>query len=200
MKKTTIVSILYILVSFSCTRDNETDNCGCNGPKTEFVKKIFGVVVETDDGFEILTDEKGLLIPCSGLTEKFKIHGQAVTVSGTLRVPCKKIPGESAITPIQISQIKMRNSGYDKTDISLNIIKRENYGYSQGFGYLIEDLRVSHGLKILQPHIPAISGLIPFDTPTHATEAGMLVIFKMRKTQDLPSLSIDVLKYVNIIQ
>jgi hypothetical protein len=200
LKKATILFLLYILISFSCRKENETEKCGCDGTKTERIEKIFGIVVETDDGFEILTDEKGLLLPCSGLPEDFKIESQPVIVSGTLKIPCKKIPYEFSITPVEIREIKLRGSTYDKTDITLTIIKSEDYGYDPGFGYFIEDYRPLVEIKVLQPHIPAVSGLIPFNTPDEATITGVLVIYLLRKNPGLlPSLSLEILKYVNII-
>ncbi|HEY5771261.1 MAG TPA: DUF4907 domain-containing protein [Chitinophagaceae bacterium] len=198
MKKETVILILYMLISFSCKKEAETEKCGCDGTKTEFIEKIFGIVIETDDGFEILTDEKGLLIPCSELAGDFKNGSQPVTVSGTLKVPCKKIPYDFEVTPIEISELKLRDSTYDKTDITLTIIKSEDYGYDPGFGYFIDDHR--SGLRISQPHIPAVSGLIPFNTPDQATKTGVLVIYLLRKNSGpLPSLSIEILKYINII-
>lgn len=200
MKKLTTILVLFILISFSCRKDNQTDKCGCHSPKTEAIEKIFGVVVETDDGFEILTDEKGLLKPCSELPGYFKNGSQPVTVSGILKVPCKKIPYDFDITPIQISDLKLRDSSYDKTDITLTIIRSEDYGYNPGFGYFIEDHRSVNGIRILQPHLPAVSGLTPFNTKEQARKTGMLVIYLLRKNPGLlPSLSIEILQYLNII-
>ena len=199
MEKQAIIFILYILISFSCKKQSEANKCGCDGTKTESVDKIFGIVTETDDGFEILTDEKGLLVPCSELPENFKIESQPVTISGTLKIPCKKIPNNFSITPVEISELKLRASNYDKTDITLTIVKSEDYGYAPGFGYYIEDHRSMGGMKVLQPHIPAVSGLTPFKTPSESTKSGLLVIYLLRKNQDLPSLSIEILKYINVI-
>jgi len=80
-------------------------------------------MIKTSDGFEILTDEKGLLLPCSGLPDNFKIESQPVTVSGSLRVSCKKIPEGFNITPIEVSDTKLLASNYDKTDITLTIFQ-----------------------------------------------------------------------------
>ena len=187
-----------MLISFSCHKHDKIEKCGCDGTKTEFIEKIFGIVIETDDGFEILTDEKGLLIPCSELPMDLKNGSQPVTVSGTLKIPCKKIPYDFEVTPIEISEIKLRASTYDKTDITLSLIRSEDYGYDPGFGYFIDDY--ISGLKISQPHIPAVSGLIPFNTPDQATKTGVLVISLLRKNPgQLPSLSIEILQYINII-
>jgi hypothetical protein len=45
------------------------------------IENLFGIVVETVDGFEILSDEKGLLFPCSELPAEFKKEEQPVIVS-----------------------------------------------------------------------------------------------------------------------
>ena len=200
MKNAVIIVILYSLVGFGCHKKNETDACGCHGPKTETIENVFGIMAETEDGFEILTDTKGLLIPCSDLSKDFKIESQPVIVSGTLKIPCKKIPDEFSITPIEISSLKLRDSGYNKSDISLSIIKSEDYGYDPGFGYFIKDNRSSGGISIIQPHIPAVSGLTPFATQEQATKTAMLVIYLLRNYTGLPSLSIEVLKYIKVIK
>jgi hypothetical protein len=174
------------------------DKCGCNGTKTEIIDKMFGIVIETDDGFEIVTDEKGLLLPCSEIPASFKNGSQPVSISGTLKKSCKKILYDFDLTPIQISELKLRNSTYDKSDITLTVIKSEDYGYTPGFGYFVED-QVS-GLKLLQPHIPAVSGIVPFKTPEDATKTALLAIHLLRKNPgQLPSLSLEILRYINII-
>lgn len=198
MKKSTTLLALFILVSFSCRKNIDyTENCGCNGPETELVENIFGIITETDDGFEILTDTKGLLLPCAELPAVFKKEAQPVEVSGMLKVPCKKIPYDVDITPIAITGLKLRSAAYNKTDISLTIIKSEDYGYSTGFGYMVED-HVS-GFKILQPFIPAVSGIVPFTTATHAEKTAVLSIHLLRKSPGLPSLSLEILKYMHVI-
>ena len=199
LKKETIIFLLFVLMGFACRKGHETGPCACDGATTEFVK-IFGIAIQTDDGFEILTDEKGLLIPCSKVYELLINESQPVTVTGTLRIPCKEIPDGFSVTPIEISEIKLRDSTYDKTDITLTIIKSEDFGYPAGFGYFIEDHRAAGGIRIFQPHIPAISGLIPFSTPDQARKAGVLVISLLRKHPGaLPSLTVEVLQYTNII-
>ncbi len=198
MKKLTTILVACIVIGFGCRKHTETDSCGCNSPQTESVKNIFGIVIETDDGFEILSDEKGLLKPCSELAANLKTGSQAIILSGTLKTSCKEIPADFSITPIEISEYKLSASAYTKTDITLTIIKSEDYGYPKGFGYLIEDTRPG-GKKILQPHIPVIQGLVPFSTPEQATKTGMLVIYLQRKGFDLPSLSMEVLQYINIV-
>jgi len=198
MKKLTVILSLFSLINWSCYKDSDNEICGCERMgRTEEVKDLFGMVVETDDGFEILTDEKGLLVPCDGLPDNLKIDFQPVTISGKLKTACKEIPQGFKITPIQVSDIKARITGYDKTDITLVLIKSENYGYSPGFGYFIEDLRTPHGTRILQPHIPAIGGLKVFTTPQQATKTALLMIYLIR--DGVGSIGKETLEYINVI-
>src|SRR5687767_2685058 len=171
MKKGVVVLIVYLLFNLSC---NKPVDCGCDMSLIETVNSIFGLIIKTDDGFEILTDEKGLLIPCSDLPANFKVESQPVLVSGTLKIHCKKIADEFKITPIVISDIKLRASNYDKTDITLNIFQNNENTNEEGFGYMIDDLRTPNGTRIRQPHIPAIPGLSPFISPHQATMTGLL--------------------------
>src|SRR6187401_234898 len=99
------------------------------------------------------------------LAPEFKKEGQPVIVSGTLKAPYKKIPDKFEITPIEINALQLRAFVYNKTDITLEIIKSEDHGLKPGFGYFIEDLRTPHGTRILQPHLPAVPGLDPFCAP-----------------------------------
>ena len=193
MKKEVVVLFVYLLFNLSCNKPVE---CGCEATATETVNSIFGLIIKTDDGFEILTDEKGLLIPCGDLPENFKIESQPVLVSGTLKIHCKKIADEFKITPIKISDIKLRASNYDKTDITLNIFQNENTN-DESFGYMIDDLRTPNGTRIRQPHIPAIPGLSPFITPQHATMTGLLMIYIIRKGNG--SITSEILRYINVI-
>jgi len=148
---------------------------------------------------EILSDEQGLLLPCSSLVVRYLHDSQPVIVSGLIKNPCKIIPYSFSITPIDISDIQFLDSSYNKTDITLQVIKSEDYGYPAGFGYFVEDHRPG-GLRILQPHLPAVSGFIPYKSPAEATKSAMLVIYLMRKYPgSLPSQTVDILKYIKII-
>ena len=198
MKKSTVILIFFSLINWNCYKDNDKEVCGCErmGPTVE-VKDIFGIVVETDDGIEILTDEKGLLIPCSSIPENLKVDFQPVTISGKLKTACKEIDQGFKITPIQVSDIKSRGTNYDKKDITLTIIKSENYGYSAGFGFFLEDLRAPYGTRVLQPTIPAIGGLKTFATSTQAIKTGLLFVYMTRA--GTVSVGREILDYINVI-
>jgi hypothetical protein len=198
MKKLTVILIFFSLFNWNCYKDSNNEVCGCDRMgRTEEVKDIFGIGVETDDGFEILTDEKGLLVPCSSIPENLKVDFQPVTISGKLKTACKEIDQGFKITPIQVSDIKSRSANYDKKDITLTIIKSENYGYSAGFGFFMEDLRTPHGTRVLQPTIPAIGGLKTFATPVQATKTGILFVYLARGRS--VSIGREILDYINVI-
>ena len=197
MRKGLTIFILTALISFSCDKETETEKCGCDWTKTETVDDIFGLVIETDDGFEILTDEKGLLIPCADLAPEFKIDFQPVTISGQLRLHCDKIFGEFKITPIDITEIIIRETNYDKTDITLTVIKSEDYGYDPGFGFKIEDNRDPFGATVVSPTRPAVGGNIPFDTSDKAIKSGLLYIYTFRVGASF--VTPDVLRYINVV-
>ncbi len=201
MKKGTIIGILYLLINLSCNKENQNANSGGDANSVgnaETVNSLFGVVVKTDDGFEILTDEKGLLLPSINLPENLKIDSQPVTVSGILKTPIKKIPEGFNITPIEISDIKLRASNYDKTDIKLTIKKNENEeGHYQAFEYFIEDLRIDHGTRILQPHLPAVGGFVPFTSVDQAIKTALLHIYIIRNGNS--AVTEEVLKYIHVI-
>lgn len=197
MKKGLTIFILTALISFSCDKEAETEKCGCAGTKTETIDNIFGLVIETDDGFEILTDEKGLLIPCAELAPELKIDFQPVTISGQLRLPCDKVFGEFKITPIEITEISIRGTNYDKTDISLTVIKSEDYGYDPGFGYFIEDLRTPNGTRNLQPTVPAVGGNVTFDSSDKAIATALLTIYIVRGGHAF--VTPEVLQYINVV-
>jgi hypothetical protein len=193
----TTLFILLIVIAVSCKKSTEPGNCGCNSATTEDIDNVFGVIAETDDGFEIISDEKGLLLPCSALPQDAKKDGQTVVISGKLKTSCKEIPQGFPVTPIEISSLELRVSGYDKKDITLGIIKSEDYGLRAGFGYYIEDLRSPNGTKILQPEIPAMPGFDTFCSNEQATKTGVAQIYLIRRNQG--ALGEAFLKYIHVL-
>ena len=195
-----ILFVLLLTIGLGCKKQKEAEACGCNSLQTDVVENIPGIVVETDDGFEILSDQKGLLVPCSDLPVEFRKEGQPVTISGILKTSCKKIPNDFSITPITIRSLNVRATAYDKTDITLSIVQtKDYYPNADGFGYIIDDTRPQHQFKIMQPHKPAVPGLFGFCTDKHATICAMSVIYLMRTRGGLPSMTIEMLDYLNII-
>ena len=198
MKKGIILFAITSLIGVSCEKQRVTPGtCGCNGSNTELVDNIAGVIVETQDGFEILTDEKGLLSPCGALSPYLMVDNQSVTLSGQLKMPCKTIFGEFAVTPIDITAISKNNTNYNKTDITLTVIRSEDYGYAAGFGFKLEDKRSSHGTTLIQAIRPAVSGNDPFDTPDKAMKSGLLFVYSLRKGKSF--ITPEVLEYIKVV-
>ncbi|WKZ58793.1 MAG: hypothetical protein QY309_13085 [Cyclobacteriaceae bacterium] len=200
MKKGLTIMTWTTLLVFGCSKeaDIEVEKCGCDGTKTETVDNIFGLVVETTDGFEIITDEKGILKPCTELTGDIAADFQPVTLSGQLRLNCNEISGYFKITPIEINEITIRATNYNKTDITLTIVRSEDYGYEPGFGYFIEDKRTTFGTRWLQPHIPAVGGLSTFDSEDKAVKTGLLSIFSVRGQSAY--ITPEILEYIKVVQ
>jgi hypothetical protein len=184
-----IIFFLVVLFFTACEKENTI--------KGREVENLLGIVIETDDGFEIITDEEGILLPGSELPAELKKDGQFVTISGKLKAPVKTLSHNLSITPIDISSIELRTSAYDKTDITLAIIKSEDYGYKAGFGYFIENLRYAHRTRVLQPHLPAVSGLEPFCTQEDATKTGIALIYLLRKYNG-GAISVEFLDHINV--
>jgi len=200
LKSGSIILFAFILISSSCSKKHAAEKPGCGRTGTEFVK-VIGMGIQTQDGIEIVTDEKGLLIPCTIPIGQNLPDSQPVIVSGLLKSTLKTIPDHFDVTPIDISEIKFLNSAYDKTDITLQVIRSEDYGYPPGFGYYIEDHRFPFGTKILQPHLPAVSGIAPFKSPAQAIQTALLVIYLMRKNPEVgASMSVDILRYTNVVK
>ena len=200
MKKGLTIFTWTTMLVFGCSKevDTETEKCGCDGTKTETVDNIFGLVVETTDGLEIITDEKGILTPCTGLTGDIAADFQPVTLSGQLRLNCKETNGYYKIIPIEITEIKPRANNYDKSDITLTITKSEDYGYDPGFGFCIEDKRTDFGGKLCAPTIPTVGGFPTFDTEKKAIKTGLLYISITRGQRAI--VTPDLLKYIKVIE
>ena len=160
---------------------------------------MFGMVLETDDGFEIITDEKGLLLPCDALPEAFKKDGLLVTVSGQAGVPCTKTDQPFTVTPIDISSLTLRTQTYDKTDVTIAIIKSEDYSAQKGFGYFIEDKRKPNGTRIIQPHIPAVGGLKTFCSRDQAMKTAIAMVCVTRGGRYI-SIEEAFLKYIHVLK
>jgi len=196
MKKGLAIFILTTLISFGCDKEPETMKCGCDGTKSEAVDNIFGLVVETTDGFGIITDEKGILIPCTELTGDFRTDFQPVTLSGQLRLHCNEINGYFKLTQIEISEIALRETNYDKTDVTLTITKSEDYGYDPGFGYCVDDNRTAFGTTLCAPTIPSVGGNETFDTEEKAIKAGLLTVFSVRGQSAYTTP--EILRYIKV--
>jgi hypothetical protein len=157
------------------------------------------MISETDDGFQIISDEKRLLLPTAELAHEFKKDGQPVMVSGILKAPRKVIRDGFSVTPIEISELNLQISAYEKSDITLSIIKSEDHGGKPGFGYFIEDQRSPSPFRTLQYLRPAVPGLDAFCSWEQATKTAICVIYQMRKARGFPSLTAELLDYIHVL-
>jgi len=195
--KQILSNILIVACSTLISCEDEVI-CGCSGAGSTETNQSnrYGTVIETEDGFQIFSDEDGFLLPCEELDPALRINGQPVLISGQMKISCKKIYPNFPITPTRLSLIPLENK-YDRLDITLTIIKSEDYGYSEGFGFQVEDKRTVGGTKILQPTIGSIEGNEVYDTELKAYLNGLLVVYAVRNATT--AISKEVLQYIKVI-
>lgn len=198
MKKILAVLTISCLTLFSC-QDDDSNDCGCTGTETNRTSSSnrYGTVIETLDGFLIFSDEDGFLLPCKELDESLRVNGKPVYISGQMKKSCKTINPNFPINPVRFDNIIPLDNKYDRLDITLKIIKSEDYGYAPGFGYFIEDNRTVGGTRVLQPHIPVIGGLQVYNTEEKAYLNGLLVVYAVRNATT--DISKEVLQYIKVI-
>jgi hypothetical protein len=197
MKTKLSIGIIAFLILNSC-QENNSNKCGCSGTNTIRTNSSNGyaTIIETTDGFQIFSDQDGFLSPCKEPDPTLKVIGKPVLISGQIKQSCKTIVPNFPINPVQFDAIIPLNNKYDRLDITLTIIKSEDYGYPQGFGFLVEDNRTIGGTKILQPTIP-IEGIHVYDTELKAYLNGLLVVYAVRNANT--EISQEVLQYIKVI-
>jgi hypothetical protein len=184
----------FTIGSFYCCHDLQDKPCGCVDDPITYTAQIFGILVKTNSGYEIFSDSLGILCPCNPIDSGFSSDFTPILFSGNLKSNCKKIGGEFMYSPIQISNMTQYDKGYDKLDITLIIIKSENYGYDAGYGYFINDNRSPYGTRILNATKGQCGGFIPFETQEDAYLAGLLEIYSLRTAKS--SVNCEVIKYI----
>lgn len=198
MKRTHFAIIFLYLILSNC-QEIVSNKCGCGGTNTIRTNESnrYATVIETLDGFQIFSDQDGFLLPCRELDSQLKVNGKAVLVSGQIKQSCKKVAPNFQINPVLFDNIIPVDNPYNRLDITLTIIKSEDYGYPQGFGFFIEDKRTIGGTRILQATIP-IEGIHVYDNEQKAYLNGLLVVYGVRNANT--DISEDILRYIKVIQ
>jgi hypothetical protein len=197
MKNSLPLAIVFYLILIGC-QDRESNKCGCSGINTIRTNSsnTYATIIETTDGFQIFSDQDGFLLPCKGLDPAFEVNGKPVLISGQIKLSCKKVEPNFPINPVQFDNIIPLDYKYNRLDITLTIIKSEDYGYPQGFGFLVEDKRTVGGTSILQATIP-IEGIHVYDTKLKAYLNGLLVVYAVRSANT--EISQETLKYIKVL-
>jgi hypothetical protein len=198
MKTLSSIVTISCLILLGC-QDDDSNKCGCAGTNTILTNSSnrYATIIETLDGFQIFSDEDGFLQPCKELDASLKINGKPVLISGQIKKSCKTIDPNFPINPVQFSNIIPLQNKYDRLDITLTIIKSEDYGYDEGFGYFIEDKRIIGGAKILAPTISELEGNQVYDTEEKAYLNGLLMVYAVRNATT--DISKEVLQYIKVL-
>lgn len=191
---------LIVFAIFSCDKGKEVEFkiCDCVGKQEESVNLEGGDVVLSVDGYKIISIEHGYLTPCQVLPESFQEEGQLVQFTGRIIPTCKKEHSGYAIWSLylEITEIKKIDTLYKNGNLSIEVIRTENYGKQPGFGYIVEDARKN--FKIVQDEIPAQLGIEPFKTKEDALKIAFLVAHRLNNFEDFPSVYLADLHFLKI--
>jgi len=174
--------------------------CGCEGTGAKSFEEVDAIVVSTTEGYFLLSPFTGYYSLCNDLAPDLQTDGLMVGVSGTTKSTCSKpddVFMQQQTNYSNISTISVAtDSIFSVPPFQIRIIKSEDYGYSPGFGY-----RISHssGFKIIQQTIPAIGGNKPFKTSTDAFKTAVLVSYKLNLEVGLPSLTVQDLRFLQVL-
>lgn len=200
-----ILTFLFLLVLSACIEDENKVKCGCNATIKEGKVSTDGIVVKVFDGnfdgYVFLSLEDGYYDVCDTLPAELQVDGLMLEVSGNVKKPCEKSIDPVYYVqhyPFELSTYETPvDSLFKEGPIIITIIKSEDYGYPQGFGYRVESL---DGLKILQPTIPGVGGLKTFPTPTEAFKVAVLVGHKILASSNaFPTVTLEDLYYLQVL-
>jgi len=182
-----------ILFLLSCHDDEK--KCDCRGEPTLRFADDFGVVLNSPEGYLIVTGRGGISKICDIGEQQ---TNQRIIFEGEIRSNCYI----STNTEVELSNIIIKSyhvvskmdSVIDMGGIKLNIIHSEDYGHEQGFGFLLSGL--------------ATEWLVPYNTVTgevfqnreDALRVGILTVSKMRRVTKYPDMTRDELKLLGIIK
>jgi len=196
MKIIVSIGIVFSLTFISCQVESD---CGCSGSNTTETNNSnrFATIMETTDGYQLFSDEDGFLSPCEKLDPELRVNGKPVLISGMMKQSCKTIDPNFPINPVQLGMTIPLDHKYDRLDITLTIIKSEDYGYAEGFGFIVEDNRTVGGTKLLQATIGGVAGNQVYDTELKAYLNGLLVVYGVRNATT--EVSPETLRYIKVI-
>jgi hypothetical protein len=176
--------------------------CSCKANlKTDF-NSIPGIFVNTLDGFVFLSPYAGYYEICHEIDSYLQVDGLMATVTGKLKATCVKPDDE--LETIDLSFVNLedwsisQDSLFDEMPVRIKIIRSEDYGYPEGFGYDVQTL--NGGFHIRQLIIPAIEGIVPFKTRTDAFKTAVLVAYKLNVDMGLPTLTVQDLRYLKVLE
>lgn len=202
--KSAFTCLLFALLIFRLQGCKEPETpgyvCSCSGLDMKPFTDERAIVVNTTNGFQLLSPTVGYINPCEQISPNHSMDALLVILSGKSLATCDKTNDTyknqketfSSLSSIAITT----DSSFHSTEFDIDIINSQDYGYGPGYGY-----RIQHGsFKIFQPTIPAIGGLVTFESEADAYKTAVLVTYLLNLDIGLPSLTIEDLEYLKVVK
>lgn len=173
-------------------------SCSCDAPVSKSFEGLHGMMVNTTEGYFLLSISDGYYKPCASLASVLLTDGLLVIAKGKIKTTCPK-PDDLNKEELQSytlidSWVTTQDSLFNNNPIKIQLIKSEDYTI-KGYGYKIT---TPSGAVILQTIIPAVGGLKPFKTKTEAYKVAILVAYKLNLQIGFPSITIQDLRFLQI--
>lgn len=196
-----LVTILVAITIQSCEKsDPGPVVCSCEANGADPFADQQGIVVNTAEGYFFLSPSVGYLKPCAPFENQLEVDALMVKITGIIKITCDKpddIFGYQKQSYVVIELVNPTiDSLFSENPFNIQIIKSEDYGFPEGFGY-----KISHenGLNIVQPTLPAVGGNKPFLTKADAFKTAVLVAYKINLNIGLPSITIQDLRFLKVL-
>jgi len=179
---------LFFSTLQSCDKKEEV-RCGCGGSILKNISNEQAIIVDTWDGFHLLSLKNGYLLQCNEIPSNLKVDGKMILITGKINLPCSKTSG--SINDLQdypfdlISYSSPVDSLFRTEELNISLFNSVQPSKT-GYGYEIK----TPNIKIRQDIIPGISGLKPFATKTEAFKLAVLIGYKIQLGQGLPSATL----------
>jgi hypothetical protein len=187
-KWSSVITGCMLLLLTSCNGDNESP-CGCNSDETTNIEDDFASVFMHNGKPTFISLEKGFLTLCDSLLE-FDDGAILQNLSGKLKSKCtltldtvirftENYAFKSRFFELKNSKsfnLPLLNNPITWKHYKIEIIRSEDYGYPEGFGFNITNL--NSGFKLNQAILP-VGGFVPCKTEKDALKVAFLFVSKM---------------------
>jgi hypothetical protein len=195
-----IISFFLILVIITSCDDSEKseDPLGIN---YNIVESVNGIVVDTQIGWTILSENYGFLELIEPLDDSLLIDGLKVRIEINRGDTYENKSYYRDFTHAKVIRAELNPLLFTQAPVIIEILWSPDESddirtYPDGYGYAVTVSESS--FKIRQPHFPGIGGLGTFRTEIEAFKTGALVAHLLLSQGGLPSTGVPVLDFLKI--
>lgn len=189
ISKKFIVSAIFASIAFNSCKENDEPPCGCVGIDGELIEETYGTVFFHNEKPYLITLESGYITLCDS-TKNLESGQVFEKIIGKVKSTCTTII-DTAYAYHEHFDYKasyFETNSYKEITSSLlyspitwkqftiEIIKSEDFGYPNGFGFRITNS--NNGFKLVQPILP-VNGFVPCNTEQDAVLVAFLYVSKM---------------------